>query len=195
MNALVEMMGKKKKKKNPGASTQQRQILTATCIHLVRGMCGMKKAQHKRQARIHTYARLNNTFPSLSGVQSCASIQTCYVCQFKSVNFSVCAICTLGLNEKCLKLGVGRRIRATIRSFCRGISILTHLSISGYGSGRHKQPKNTHILCSSVCVGAPLRKTHWWRPIKKTSRVTPLFSRLLSYQSTSARATDSHPQL
>lgn len=123
-------------------------------------MCGVKKTKQKRHfTHTHTHARLNNTFPLQSGVQSHASIQTCYVSQFKSVNFSVCAICTLGLNEKCLKLGVGRRIRATIRSFCRGTSILTHLSILGYGSGRHKQPKRTHILCSSVCVGAPLRKT------------------------------------
>lgn len=94
----------------------------------------------------------NISITSWTRVKSRATIQTLVVCQFKSVNFSLYAICTLGEGEKCLKLGVGRRIRATIRRFCRGTSVLAHLSISGYGPGRHKQPKVTHTHSAVVCV-------------------------------------------
>lgn len=54
---------------------------------------------------------------------------------------------------------VGRRIQADIGCFRRGTSILTHLSVSGYGSGRHKQPKLAHALGGDAPVGAPLGRT------------------------------------
>lgn len=136
----------------------------------------------------HTHQIKQVSITSWFRVKSHASIQTLVVRQYKSAN-SVCMPCVHWVNEKCLKLGVGRRIRATIRCFCRGTSILAHLNILGYGPGRHKQPKRTHILSGSECVGAPLRTTHWWSP-KGISRVTPLFSRLPSFQTTSARARD-----
>lgn len=131
-----------------------------------------------------------NKYPSQAVLSSELCINSNPV-NSKSVN-SVCMTCVHWVNEKCFKLGVGRRIRATIRCFCRGTSILAHLSILGYGPGRHKQPKHTHILSGSECVGAPLRTTHWWSP-KNISRVTPLFSRLPS--TTSGRASDSRQQL
>lgn len=99
------------------------------------------------------------------------------------------------MNEKCLNLGVGRRIRTTTGHFCRGTSVLAHLSISGYGPGRHKQLQNTHVPNGSVCVcWCSSEKDTLVKPRKKKkiSRVTPLFSRLRSYQTTPARPRDSH---
>lgn len=68
---------------------------------------------------------------------------------------------------------VGRRIRADIGRFCWGTSILTHLSVSGYGSGRHKQPKLAHAHCRGVRVGAPLGKTRRWHPRRKWQQSNP----------------------
>lgn len=132
---------------------------------------------------------------SWTRVKSCAAVQTLPECQFQSVNFSLYAICTLGLREKCLKLGVGRRIRATFRLFCRGTSILAHLGNSGYTQGRHKQPQITHTHTRSVRVSVcwhSSEKITLVEPSKNTSRVTPLFSRLPSCQTASARASISH---
>lgn len=72
---------------------------------------------------------------------------------------------------------VGRTIRADTWCFCRGTSVLTHLSNSGYGLGLHKQPnlaaRQLELLLERHAGGAQG---------ESGSRVTPLFSRLLSYQ-------------
>lgn len=104
---------------------------------------------------------------------------------FKSFNFSLKTICTHKLNDKCLKLGIGRRVWATIRCFCRGTSILTHQSISGYGSGRHIQPKHTQTGCVCWCSS---EKNTLVESRRNISRVTPLFSRLPPNETPSARA-------
>lgn len=83
------------------------------------------------------------------------------------------------------KSGVGRRVRATIRCFYRGTSILAHLKSLGYGPGRHKQPKHTYT--EVVCVVAPSEKVTLVEPSRNISRVTPLFSRLPLHQTYRAR--------
>lgn len=76
--------------------------------------------------------------------------------------------------RKSLESGVlDEGFRANIRCFSRETSVLTHLSVSGYGSGRHKQPKLTHSFCRGVSVGAPLRKTHWWCPGERNQQSNP----------------------
>lgn len=110
------------------------------------------------------------------------------MCQFRG-QFCLYGICSLGVN-KCLHSGFGRRVRAANRRFCRGTSILAHLSVPGYGQGCQKTAQLRHTLRSSVCVcWCSSEKDTMDGPVKKTnSWVTPLFSTPPSYQTSSATA-------
>lgn len=148
-------------------------MYTLQCHHrdLAEGICGMRKVWNMMTSIQDTYAGLSLVGLDLRAVRL---FQTMAAFQFKICQIQTKVFEVWGLDE-----GLGPPSGASAEVHRSSPTLVFQVTGQDVTNSL-----NTHTV-ECVCVVAPLRRKHWRDPVKNSSRVTPLFSRLPSYQTTS----------